>query len=327
MLTFTVRSGRAALAAAALAGSLLSPAMARAEDATPAACADLDRTAMLAAATAWTDHSFVTANAAEFEAALAPDLVYHSAAFGDVDLQGWIAGRAVLEEAYPGGTIAVNEAIVDGPWVVTQWTATGVWSGPFMGTPPSGDPVEWDGINVYRFDCGKIAEAWTSLDQYGRNDPVTPEAANPATPAASCATAGEPVAEAEAIALLSQWWADGWNSGNAAAADAVTASDVLHHWAMGPDTVGDAAIAAQIASWRAAMPDLVITPAEIVVEGDLAAARWTATGANTGGIMGNAPTGKSATWNGINVFRIQCGEIVEIWSEMDAMGMTAQLGA
>jgi predicted ester cyclase len=327
-----------AIATLAVAGLLLVPGLgtgsslgtasiARAQDATPAAaCADLDEGQMAAMARAWTDHSFTAAPDPAFDDMLADDLRYHSAAFGVIDAAGWLEARVKLEAAFSGATIEVNETIVDAPFVVTHWTATGTFSGEFMGMPPTGEPVDWDGIGIYRFDCGKIAEAWTEIDQYGRLDPVTPEAAAPAAaPAAACADSDAPVAEADAEALIRTWWDTAWNGGDISVVDDITAPDVLHHWAMGPDTVGDATIAERIGGWKTAMPDMAITAGDILVDGTLAAARWTASGTDTGGYMGNPPTGNRAEWSGINIFRIQCGEITEIWSEMDVMGMTEQL--
>ena len=31
------------------------------------------------------------------------------------------------------------------------------------------------------------------------------------------------------------------------------------------------------------------------------------------------------TWTGINIYRLECGRIAEIWSEVDALGRIAQL--
>ncbi|MCD6032468.1 MAG: SnoaL-like polyketide cyclase, partial [Thermomicrobiales bacterium] len=35
--------------------------------------------------------------------------------------------------------------------------------------------------------------------------------------------------------------------------------------------------------------------------------------------------GRTATWTGVNIFRIECGKIVEVWSEVDALSRNAQL--
>jgi steroid delta-isomerase-like uncharacterized protein len=312
---------RALLAALAIAGAMIAPSVA-AQDATPATgCVDRDVETMSAMAEAWTDNTFVTSDTSDFLAMLSPDLVYHSGAFDDMDLSGWQEARKGLTGAFADGKIDVNITIVDAPFAVTQWTVTGTSTGEFMGTPATGEPVSWDGINLYRFDCGTIAEAWTELDQFGRFDPV----GAPATPVAPTCEAG--TSEADVEQLLRAWWDKGWNGTDAAAIADVTSEDVFHSWASGPDTVGDDDISGRIAQWKTAMPDLSIEPGEILIDGDYAAARWTASGTDTGGVMGAPATGKRATWDGINVFRVSCGEIVAIWSEMDAQGMMEQLGS
>jgi steroid delta-isomerase-like uncharacterized protein len=64
-----------------------------------------------------------------------------------------------------------------------------------------------------------------------------------------------------------------------------------------------------------------------VVEGDMAASRWTATGTQRGEWQGIAPTDREVSWSGINVFRIACGQIVESWGEADHLGLRQALGA
>ena len=63
----------------------------------------------------------------------------------------------------------------------------------------------------------------------------------------------------------------------------------------------------------------------MITEGDLVVIRYRATGTHAGEFQGYAPTGKRVTWTGINIYRIECGRIAEIWSEVDAQGRIAQL--
>jgi len=74
-----------------------------------------------------------------------------------------------------------------------------------------------------------------------------------------------------------------------------------------------------------AFPDLRVTVEDVIVDGDLIAARRTATGTNDGPSQDRAPTGRAVAWPGINIFRVACGRIVEVWSEMDTLGLRAQL--
>jgi hypothetical protein len=55
------------------------------------------------------------------------------------------------------------------------------------------------------------------------------------------------------------------------------------------------------------------------------ALRYTATGTQDGALQDLPPSGRTATWTGVNIFRIECGRIVEIWSEVDALSRSQQL--
>ncbi|MGH2618619.1 MAG: ester cyclase, partial [Thermomicrobiales bacterium] len=146
--------------------------------------------------------------------------------------------------------------------------------------------------------------------------------AQEATPAADCpATTTE---ENEAIAR--RWYDELWNPRDAAAIDALVSPDHVHHWAIGPDSEGAAAFAERAQATWSAFP-AHYTVEQAVAEGDLVALRWIGQGAHEGEFGGIAATGKPVTLEGINIFRIECGKIVEVWSEMDGIGLRQQLGA
>jgi predicted ester cyclase len=65
--------------------------------------------------------------------------------------------------------------------------------------------------------------------------------------------------------------------------------------------------------------DLWVADADLVVE------RYTATGTHDGQLGALAATGRKATWTGVNIFRVTCGRIAEVWSEVDALSRNRQL--
>jgi predicted ester cyclase len=77
---------------------------------------------------------------------------------------------------------------------------------------------------------------------------------------------------------------------------------------------------------RAAFPDLHIRIDDSFGAGDQLCARSTWTGTNTGSFMGNPPTGRSATWEAIDIIRVQDGRCAEHWGQLDIMGLLTQLG-
>jgi predicted ester cyclase len=65
----------------------------------------------------------------------------------------------------------------------------------------------------------------------------------------------------------------------------------------------------------------------LVAEGDYVVGRWTASGTHLGPWGDVAPTGRRATFSGVNIFRFEGGKVVEIWNHRDDQGLMEQLGA
>jgi steroid delta-isomerase-like uncharacterized protein len=81
------------------------------------------------------------------------------------------------------------------------------------------------------------------------------------------------------------------------------------------------------AMFRAVFPDWRSDLHLLVAEGDIVVEMFTATGTHTGTeIMGVAPSGRTVTLPGINIFRLRDGRIVERWGRLDDLGFLRQLG-
>jgi steroid delta-isomerase-like uncharacterized protein len=80
------------------------------------------------------------------------------------------------------------------------------------------------------------------------------------------------------------------------------------------------------AALREAFPDMRIAEADNIREGDMAAFRWLMSGTHKGEFMGIAPTGRTASLAGINIFRLRDGLITERWGRLDELGLARQLG-
>jgi predicted ester cyclase len=55
--------------------------------------------------------------------------------------------------------------IIDGDLMAFQWEMSGTHNGPYMGRPPSGNPVRIVGMNMERLEKGKIVEHWSYPDK------------------------------------------------------------------------------------------------------------------------------------------------------------------
>jgi steroid delta-isomerase-like uncharacterized protein len=130
-------------------------------------------------------------------------------------------------------------------------------------------------------------------------------------------------------ALVLRFYDEVWRRGNVRFAQEVFADDYVRHdlrpTQAAPGGAGQSLIAEQ---FRRAFPDLEWRVDLVLGEGDLVAARWTASGTHTGAWGDVAPTGKHVTFSGVNIFRFgDSGKVVEIWNHRDDLGLREQLGA
>jgi steroid delta-isomerase-like uncharacterized protein len=117
-----------------------------------------------------------------------------------------------------------------------------------------------------------------------------------------------------------------YNGGKPEIAHEIMAGDVVLHdsgkdMAGGPEVFRQRQIA-QIA----ATPDFHMSLDDLVVEGGLAAYRWTMSGTHTGPMRGIPPTGKRFSMPGMSIMRVRDGKIVEGWHNYDMLGLLQQLG-
>lgn len=164
------------------------PALAHAQDATPAAspaaaCPATSEEENAAIARRWHEEVITTQDLAVLDEILAPDAAQDSATFADNPGPREVLGS--LFTGFPDVQHTVEAVVADGDLVVVRYTATGTHEGEFQGYAPSGEPVTWTGMNMYRIDCGRIAETWSEVDALGRVAQMSSEsgASAAATPA------------------------------------------------------------------------------------------------------------------------------------------------
>jgi predicted ester cyclase len=127
--------------------------------------------------------------------------------------------------------------------------------------------------------------------------------------------------------IIRQWFERVWNNRDESAIPELMSADHVGH-GFGPNgatVIGPAGFIPFYQVFTSAMPDVRITTAEVISEGDTVCARWSATGTLTGGGLGVNPTGKSMTVCGLSMGRIANGQIVESWNTFDQLDMHQQL--
>ena len=134
---------------------------------------------------------------------------------------------------------------------------------------------------------------------------------------------------AENKALVVRFYDEVWGRGNLEFAGEVFADEYVRHDLRPSEPPPGPEGQAQIAgNFRSALPNLEWRVDLVLGDGDLVAARWTATGTHSGAWADVAATGRRVSFSGVNIFRFGgTGKVVEIWNHRDDLGLMQQLGA
>ncbi len=115
----------------------------------------------------------------------------------------------------------------------------------------------------------------------------------------------------DAKAVVQRYMDELWNNRNPAAVNEILADDLVWiHPTLGNGRGRQAAMDF-ITEMREAFPDLEGTIRSIVAEGDQVTIHWGATGSHRRPYRGVAPTGQRLTWEGVTLYRVVDGRIVE----------------
>jgi predicted ester cyclase len=146
---------------------------------------------------------------------------------------------------------------------------------------------------------------------------------------ASCTqkTPIDPKATLEAVnkEVVRRYWEDLWNKKRGDVIKAIAKEPVVFHFPGGqahqpPD------LSTWFATAQIAFPDVHFTVHELFADGDYVIARWSYVATNSGVFLGQPPTGRKVTDQGINIFLVKDGKIVEMWVSQDSLGLLHQLG-
>ena len=128
--------------------------------------------------------------------------------------------------------------------------------------------------------------------------------------------------------VVRRFFAEAWNSTDLTLVDELIAPgyvghDVnITHAERGPERIKRI-----MTTFRAAFPDLQVTVEDVVIQGEKEVVRWTSRGTHKGPFMNIAPTGKQVSVSGTDIGRVVNGQIQEMWSNWDGLGLMRQLGA
>jgi len=145
---------------------------------------------------------------------------------------------------------------------------------------------------------------------------------------AAAACAPSPFAELEANKELVRRFTEATNAADWEALAAVVSEDFTRHSAAtaGPPVTSREAFIELQESFLVSLPDQHVTIQQLVAEGDLVAGLSTYSGTHTGPMGDIPPTGLPVEMPFMGLFRIESGQIVELWVEWDNVAMLTQLG-
>lgn len=105
------------------------------------------------------------------EELIAPDVVNHDPLSDETltpeearGFEGFRRHVEVFHEAFPDGTVTIDDIIAEGDTVAARFTVEGTHEGQFGGIAPTGNRISGTNMVFYRIRDGKIAERWLETD-------------------------------------------------------------------------------------------------------------------------------------------------------------------
>ena len=267
------------------------------------------------------------------------------------NVQGGFAGMplqngraALLEQFYQSWWTAFPEmraepqiVLVNGNHVAALMLVRGTHSGPLAGPSgtiaPTNRPIGLYGLILAQYDAqGRIisdmhyADTATMMGQLGvmpgpHRAIITAGAAQPIT-----AIAQDNEIETANLALA-QRVIEAFNGHQVEQLVGLFAGDgIVHDLASPNDSVGHEAITTTLRSLFAGMSDIRTTENQLWAAGDYVVDVHNITGTHNGTMMGIAPTHRTFTIPGVDLYRITSGRVAELWVIMDGGAMAMQLG-
>ncbi|MFN2582828.1 MAG: ester cyclase [Candidatus Dormibacteria bacterium] len=128
-------------------------------------------------------------------------------------------------------------------------------------------------------------------------------------------------------ALVRRYYDEVFNQRRPELVDQLAVVDYVEHDPFPGQGSGIADLKARVQLILDAMNPVHFTIEDILAEDDRVVVRWSQQATQTGPFMGIPPTGRTATFNGIDVHRLRDGRIAEHWHVVDLFALLQQLGA
>ncbi|MFD3001649.1 ester cyclase [Pontibacter toksunensis] len=107
-------------------------------------------------------------NLDKFKDLMAPNVLDHDPAPDQgPGPEGFIIFFKTFRTAFPDLKVEVDQMVADEDNVSIAYTVTGTHKGDFMGVPATNKAISARGVQIARFENGKIVERWGSSNELG----------------------------------------------------------------------------------------------------------------------------------------------------------------
>lgn len=158
-----------------------------------------------------------------------------------------------------------------------------------------GEAVTWSTVGIYRFEQGRVVEAWLVPSDLAKFDHIWSRGAT-----------GN-------VAVVQRFYDELWNRWQLEIVDELVAETVHFRGSLGTVCNGREELTRYVEGVRAAFPDWHNQVDEIVAADDRVVARMTWSGTHRGPLGDVEPTGARVEYSGAAFFRLSRGLIEEAW--------------
>lgn len=107
--------------------------------------------------------------------AVIDELIAHNAVFHDPNVpegrfaepEGYKQFVSIYRSAFPDLHLTIYDQMAESDKVVTRWSASGTNDGSLMGIAATHKPATMQGVDINRYENGKIVEGWIIYDMLG----------------------------------------------------------------------------------------------------------------------------------------------------------------
>lgn len=97
----------------------------------------------------------------------APEIVIHGYAGVEPGIDSVRAFYRAFWQAFPDVSLTLDNVIAEGDRLACTFHIEGTHGGDFLGIAPTGRPIAFDGVTLFRFVAGRCVERWSQADFLG----------------------------------------------------------------------------------------------------------------------------------------------------------------